>query len=302
MVQMYESTPLVKVNKGSNEFYLKLDNLQPSQSFKMRGISNCIAQHLKQNSKLNTIISSSGGNAGLSATIVAVKLGLKVIVYCPTTTLKQTVERLEKEGAKAVLIGDVWDKTHLEALKKVQELGDQGFYVHPFEHPDTWIGHSTIITEIFSQTVPDVIICSVGGGGLLCGILTGLIEQKATTIVYCVETLGAHSLNSELNGQDLPAITSIAKSLGALKVSRRVFELMDIYGRDKVKSVVVSDKDALEAVELFHKECGYLVEPACGASLHFLYKNDFQQKKVAIEVCGGFQVDTELIEKWKKQV
>ncbi|KAJ3268907.1 DNA helicase mcm9 [Terramyces sp. JEL0728] len=301
-VQMYESTPLLTVKKGDNEFYLKLDNLQPSQSFKMRGISNCISTHLKQNPQLTTIISSSGGNAGLSATIVAVRLGLKVIVYCPTTTSQQTIQRLEKEGAQVVSVGQVWDMTHLEALKKVEELGEHGFYVHPFEHPDTWMGHSSIVSEIFSHTSPDIIICSVGGGGLLCGILTGLIEHKANTIVYCVETFGAHSLNSELNGHRLSAITSIAKSLGALKVSRRVFELMDIYGRDKVKSTVVSDKDALEAVELFNNEFGYLVEPACGASLHFLYKNDFTNKKVAIEVCGGFQVDAELITKWRQQV
>lgn len=238
----------------------------------------------------------------MSATIVAVKLGLKVIVYCPTTTSNDTVARLEREGAQVVSVGKVWDKTHLEAIKKVEELGECGFYVHPFEHPDTWIGHSTIVGEIFKEIVPDVLICSVGGGGLLCGILTGLIEQKANTVVYCVETEGAHSLNAELNGKELPAITSIAKSLGALKVSRRVFELMDIYGRDKVKSVVVSDKQALEAVELFHKEFGYYVEPACGASLYYFYKNEFENQKVAIEVCGGFQVDGELIQKWKRQL
>lgn len=202
------------------------------------------------------------------------------------------------------------------------------YLVHPFESQTTWIGHSTIIHEIYQQLdqrLPNVIICSVGGGGLLCGIrsikkigiLTGLLSfnlnDNEKPIVVCVETKGANSFAEAVRLNKLvtiPAITSIAKSLGAKTVSIGTLELRKRYGESFVRPMLVEDSDALDGVIQFANRYRQLVEPACGASLGALDKQLLksivpelnENSVVLVEVCGGFGVTLDLIEKWKAQV
>lgn len=297
--------------------HFKLDNLQKSSSFKLRGIGNCIKKAKESQPNLDTIVSSSGGNAGKAAAIAAEYYGLNCVVFVPETTSSQTQEILRSLNAKVVVHGSVWDETNIEALKYLQSLKQgHGFYVHPFEHPDTWQGHSTLVKEIEIEIgLPDVIICSVGGGGLLCGILTGLLAyNQRKTIVIAVETEGAASFAAAVNADEpvtLDGITSIAKSLGAKKVCSETLRLREIYGKDLVRSLVISDRQALLGVTKFADDYRYLVEPACGAAIIPVYDQDLlrsvvpelsRSASVVVEVCGGFQVSLELIDFWKTKV
>ena len=314
-------TPLVKSNQIAKELnvkdvYFKLDNLFPSGSFKTRGLGNAISKALERNPKINHLISSSGGNAGLAATLEALKHDLKITVFVPTTTSSNTIDVLKSNGADVVVHGSVWDITHTVAVEKCQELGDCGFLVHPFEGQDTWDGHSSLVHEIFDAGVePDFLICSVGGGGLLSGVLTGLIARNAKTVVVAVETEGAASFHAAFNAGslvELEKISSIAKSLGAKQVAQGSLDLTTKYGREKVISVVVSDKQALDAVKRFVNEFRMLVEPACGASLSLIFDKKLllralgtslsAKTTIAVEVCGGFQVSLDAIADWSKIV
>jgi L-serine/L-threonine ammonia-lyase len=319
---MHLNTPLIKSISLTNQLqvdavYFKLDNLQSSSSFKIRGLGYCIKKAKETHPRLSTLVSSSGGNAGYAATLAAKHYGLEILVFVPTTTSETTRNVLIANGAKVIVTGDVWDETHLKAMDYLESLEiGTGFYVHPFDNPDTFLGHSTLVKEIVDDIgIPDVIICSVGGGGLLSGILTGLLETATkNTIVIAVETEGAASFAAACKHDKLvtlDGITSIAKSLGAKRVSESTLILRERYGKDLVRSVVVSDKQALGGVTEFANQYRYLVEPACGASLALVFEPHLLKKvvpelneksKVVVEVCGGFQVTLDMISQWKSMV
>jgi L-serine/L-threonine ammonia-lyase len=286
--------------------YMKLDNQQPSGSFKSRGIGNRIYRAVQQQ-LLRTgsdaprihFYACSGGNAGLAAATAASQMGQSCVVVLPTTTNAAMRTKIEAVGAEVVVHG----KDLVESDVLVRELvakDPKGVYVSPFDHPDIWRGNSTIIDELYQElkgAAPDVIVCSVGGGGLLNGVLMGLERHGwRDTVVLAVETLGTASLfESLLAGEQvtLARIKGIAKSLGVNRVSDKTWELVHASG--KVISVAMSDADAAMGCVRFEREEGIVVEPACGVSVSTAYKgllathvHGFNRASTAvIVVCGG---------------
>ncbi|MGO7426558.1 pyridoxal-phosphate dependent enzyme, partial [Rhizobium ruizarguesonis] len=179
-------------------------------------------------------------------------------------------------------------------------------YVHPFDHPLLWDGHATLIDEVVAKGAKfDCVVTSVGGGGLLAGIVEGLKRNGLSDVpVIAVETEGAASLNASLRANEritLPAITSIANSLGARQVAQHVFDLPKHH---PIESVVVSDADAVAACLKFADAQRILVEPACGAALavadvHAGLLQRFDNP--LIEVCGGIGVSLEKLAAWKEK-
>lgn len=186
------------------------------------------------------------------------RLGVPVTVVIPTTTPSFMVARLRAEGADVRVHGRVWDEAHAHALDLVRAAGGAATYVPPFDHPDLWAGHASLVEEIAAQLPagappPRAIVCSVGGGGLLCGVLEGLerVGWAQHTHTVAVETEGADCLRAALNKGapvTLPAITSVAKSLGALTVCTRAWELATAR---PVASVVIPDAAAVRACTAF---------------------------------------------------
>jgi len=161
-------------------------------------------------------------------------------------------------------------------------------------------GNSTVVDELYQQlrgSPPDAIVCSVGGGGLLNGIMMGLERYGWEDLVTVIgmETHGADSLSqSVLAGQllTMPKITSIATSLGVKRVSEQTWEWAK---KENVHSVTLSDADAaLGCVKLADDE-KLIVEPACGVSVAACYHRILEDlvpgfnkdSKVVIIVCGG---------------
>ena len=177
-------------------------------------------------------------------------------------------------------------------------------YIHPFDDTLLWDGHSTIIDEIAQTGLkPDMVVLSVGGGGLLCGIEKGIRKNNFDkTKILAVETHGADSFfrSKKMNKLiELDKITSIATSLGTRKVAKKAFELTK---KKTVISHVIDDNDALEAIDLFLKDHRTLVEPACGASLSPLYKNleiFVGIKNIVVIVCGGVGFSIDQLNEWK---
>jgi len=132
-----------------------------------------------------------------------------------------------------------------------------------------WTGHATIIDEVRKLNLqPDAVVLSVGGGGLLCGIIEGLNRNNMHNVpILAVETEGADSLSASLKaGQhvEIDNIKSIATSLGAKKVAKSAY---DWCNKHEVVSHVVSDTEAIDSCLKFSNDHRILVEPACGASL-----------------------------------
>ena len=178
-------------------------------------------------------------------------------------------------------------------------------YIPPFDHSDIWDGNATLIDEVADTLNFDVVLCSVGGGGLLSGIVQGLHRNGLSHIpVIAAETEGAASLHAAVQAGKLvtlPAITSIATTLGARRVAQQAFDWTQ---QHEIHSVTVSDAQAVAACLAFADDMRTLVEPACGATLAVAYQNlpvlkEF--KHPLIVVCGGIAVDMVKLEAWKTQ-
>ena len=163
------------------------------------------------------------------------------------------------------------------------------------------VGNSTVIDEIadtWNGSPPDAIVCSVGGGGLLNGIMQGLDRHGWTdnTTVLAVETDGADCLSKAIQaGQavTLPKIASIAKSLGVSRISNKTLDFYNSHST--IQSVVLSDAEAARACVRFANDQKMIVEPACGVSLAMCYNGLLKelvpgfspQSRVVVIVCGG---------------
>jgi len=307
------------------------------------------------------VISSSGGNAGLAVTTVARNIpDMDVSVVVPETTKAMVIEKLRSLGAEVTVHGANWNSADDLARRWVEEAkegGGSAVYVSPFDNPLLWTGHSTVIDEIITQLLESpssinlkmgAVLASVGGGGLLCGILEGIERNyfdgdaaranavRGSKVVAC-ETEGASSFAASFNansskpgasfrGKDelsmvsLDGITSVATSLGALKVTPAVIQRAhrhqergeDTGSGDDVFSYVCTDREAVDACLKFSSDHRMLVEPACGASLAPLYSERLRSKLlgelrgdensgIIVEVCGGSGVNLDLLQGWETQ-
>uniref|UniRef100_A0A0B7B2U6 L-serine ammonia-lyase n=1 Tax=Arion vulgaris TaxID=1028688 RepID=A0A0B7B2U6_9EUPU len=315
--KLYVETPVIfsfPMSKHAGfKVFLKLENMQPQGSFKIRGISYLI-QKAMQNEACEHVYCASGGNAGLAAAHASQQLNIPCTIIIPSTTPNFVADQLKFLGAEVKVHGDVYD----EAKQLALELGKQpgSLYVPAFEHPDIWEGHSSMIVEAKKQmnVKPDVIITVVGGGGLLNGVIQGMRKVGWTDVpVVALETEGANCFNAAIAAGEvvtLPAITSVAKCLGALSVSPVTLEYYK-QAQPRIINRLVTDKQAVNACLQFAVDHRFLVEPACGASLSAIYSSvihrllEEQQLQdittALVIVCGGAMVTTSVLENWKEE-
>lgn len=278
--------------------YLKLEALQPSGSFKTRGVGHACEVYKARGAK--RFISSSGGNAGYAVAYAGRMLDVPVIVVVPASTSARAKSLIRAEGAEVIVHGESW----MDANAKAESLmTSTDAFIHPFDDPLLWQGHATMIDELARQgEQPDLVICSVGGGGLLCGVVEGLRRNGWGLVpVLAVETAGADSLAWAVRAGAptlLPRIASIATSLGARQVCDQAFELTRTY---PVESLVVSDAQAVAACEDILLEHRMLVEPACGASIAALQSDSAalaRAQSVVVILCGGVGVTAAQLAEW----
>lgn len=307
MRPLHISTPLLQhaalSERLGRQIQLKMENLQPSGSFKLRGIGALCQRAAADGARM--LVCPSGGNAGAAAAVAGNALGVRTTILVPHTTPVSVQDTLRRLGAEVRVHGAVWDETNLEALRLCAEA--DAIYVPPFDHPDIWDGNATLIDEAVAQGAQfDVVICSVGGGGLMCGMLQGLHRNGLAHVpLLAVETEGAASLHAAMQADalvSLPAITSIASSLAARRVAQSA---LDWTRKHDVRSVLVSDRQALDACLRFADDLRALVEPACGAALAVAYSDlpvlaDFERPLFV--VCGGLAVDLAKLESWKNHL
>jgi L-serine/L-threonine ammonia-lyase len=306
VANIHINTPLIESlsigKKLRAKVWLKVDALQPCGSFKARGIGYACQKYVENGAK--ALVSSSGGNAGLAVAYCGRRLNVPVTVVVPKTTKKQAIDLIEAEGADVIVTGEEWTEAHAHAT----ELSKNGAtYIHPFDDPNIWEGHASVIDEILNAGLtPDVVVLSVGGGGLLCGVVEGLKRNNCADVpILAVETKGADSFATACLAKKhigIDKITSIATSLGAKKVAKRAFELSSEH---QIVNHTVTDKEAVDGCYRFLEEHRILVEPACGASLAAVDNNcDFLHDKqnIVVLVCGGVGVTMSQLEEWRQHV
>lgn len=303
-----------------------METLQPSGSFKSRGIGNYCQVALANAANPDAVhfYASSGGNAGLACVFAAKSLGRPSTVVVPHSTKPMMIAKIRAAGASNVIqegksLKDAISHLQDVVMPEAQARGEEAVYVPPFDHENVWKGNQTVFEEVAEQMgeqgngQADAMVCSVGGGGLLIGMLQGMEEAGwRDTDVLAVETQGTHSLSESLkNGEltSLPCISSQATSLGAVKVADRAYELARKH-ENRVKSVVLTDAEAAMGCWRFADDEKALVELACGVNLALCYGGRLEQAlgrrvhpedKVVIIVCGGSNVTTAMVEGWRME-
>ena len=304
MKNIYANTPIVNSTAIQGDHgvsvWLKMEAQQPTGSFKLRGISHACITYQKKGAQ--GFICASGGNAGIAVAYTGKNLGIPVTIVVPETTSQRAIDAIQKEEAHVIIHGKSYQEAHTEAIGLISK---EQIYIHSFDDPLLWEGHASMIDEVKSaEIIPDQIVLSVGGGGLLCGVMEGLARNQWSHIpVLAVETHGAHSLAHALNNQNhlgIDKISSIATSLGAKKVARKAFEEAQ---KKTVSNHIVSDREAVAACLQFSKDHQLVVEPACGAALAPVYAGHpslKEKKNILVIVCGGMGVGIEQLEVWNK--
>lgn len=297
MSNLYIETPTLLSEPLSDGFgkpvWLKLENLQPSGSFKLRGIA-VLCQH-EVAAGARGLVSSSGGNAGIAVAYVGRKLSVPVRVVVPESTTAQARKLILAQGAQLTVHGASWYEAN--AYAEASLAPDEAF-IHPFDHPLLWQGHSTMIDEIARDGIkPGALVLSVGGGGLLCGAVAGMQRLGWSDVpILAMETRGAESFAASLDAGEvvqLPAITSVASSLGARQVCDQALLSAQ---RHPVISDVISDAAAVGGCETLLREHRILVEPACGAAVAGITESAeciADAESVLIIVCGGVTMTPE---------
>lgn len=291
------------MSQFSPQVLLKHEYMQLSGTFKARG---AYARQLAAlaSGELNPavgVVVASGGNAGLAHALVARELGHPAEVFVPGTASAVKVERLRQAGATVHQVGRIYDDAFAASQRRVAQTG--AVFCHAYDQPDIVAGAGSVALELQEQAPEvDTVIVSVGGGGLLGGLLAGL---SPTTRVVAVETQGCPTLHSALAAGgivDVEVSGVAADSLGATRLGALGWELANAASGREVKvgtgergaarlsSVLVSDDAVLAAQSALWDEHRVITEPAAATALAALTAGAYvpaAAETVAVILCGA---------------
>ncbi|WFQ90704.1 threonine dehydratase [Mycoplasma feriruminatoris] len=293
-------TPLHYADKLSaltgNNVYLKLENLQKTGSFKLRGATNKINK-LTDEEKKHGIIAASAGNHAQGVAYAATNLGLKSTIVMPENAPVAKIQATEKYGGKVVLSGRYFD----DALAKAMEIKEKEnlTLIHAFDDIEIIKGQATIAYEI-DQQIKNIDYCLVpiGGGGLMSGISAYLKQVNPNIKMIGVEAANVNSyqqakaLNKPVMIESKP---SIADGIAVKKVSDLTFSILNQYVDDVV---VVSEEEIAEAMLFLMENCKFVTEGSgavTAAALMFDKLNIKNQNKTVVGLVSGGNIDIAMV-------
>jgi threonine dehydratase len=270
-------TPVLRTSLRGRPVVLKLEHLQLSGSFKLRGAVNA----LLRGERPARVVTASGGNHGLAVATAAGLLGIPATVYVPEPAPESKTRRIEAAGAELIRHGAVYSDAAKAALAAV---GAGERYLPAYDHPDVIAGQGTMGAEIVADA-PDVdaVLVAVGGGGLAAG--TALAIGDRTTVA--VEPEGCHALHAALaagHPVDTEVDSVAASALGATRVGDLPFAVLN---SPRTRSVLVSDAEILAAQDLLWEEFRIAVEPAAAAPLAAWLADRAPAELPCVVLCGA---------------
>ncbi|MEZ4416491.1 MAG: pyridoxal-phosphate dependent enzyme [Gemmatimonadota bacterium] len=278
-------TPLVRLDvDGPAEVWLKLENLQPIGSFKLRGASNALAQ--ADPSRLGRgVYTASAGNMAQGVAWNARRLGVPCSVVVPEGAPRTKLDAIARLGARSV------PKPFAEWWNVLVEHGHpemEGFFVHPVSDPAVLAGNATIGLEIV-EDLPDVdaVVVAYGGGALSCGIACAVEALKPGTPVYAAEVDTAAPFAASLEAgspQSIEWVRSFVDGIG----SRGVLpEMWPLANKVLAGSIVSSLADVARAVRLLVERSRVVAEGAGAAAVAGALSGRAGTGKVVAVVSGG---------------
>jgi threonine dehydratase len=272
---------------GDRRVYGKLEFLQHTGTFKVRGALATIAS-LTATQRRAGVTAVSAGNHALATAYAAQAVGASAKIVMISTANAARVDACRAYGAELVFTNDIHEA--FEIVDAIQE--EEGrILVHPFEGPDVAKGTGTVGLEMCEQLSEfDAVIVPVGGGGLIAGVANAIKRLRPEVEVIGVEPVGADSMRRSLAAgapQALHKVNTIADSLGAPFAMPYSFALC----RENVDRIVlVEDLQLRKAMGLLFRIMKIAVEPACAATTAALLgplREELQGKIVALVFCGS---------------
>jgi len=242
-------TPLLPSDRLSErlgcEVLLKLENLQVTGAFKIRGASNAILQ-LAADERAHGVITASAGNHAQGVAAAARAVGIDATIVMPEPTPVMKVQRTTDLGGHVILHGESFDEAEAEAYRLADETG--AYFVHPFDDDSVIAGQGTIGLEILDACEPDCIIVPVGGGGLISGIATAIKSQRPETAIIGVQAENAPAMSRSCELRELteaPVRGTIAEGIAVGEPCARTLEII----LDRVDDIVtVAERDIAQAI------------------------------------------------------
>lgn len=272
---------------SGNNVYLKMENLQRTGSFKLRGAYNKIA-NLSEGEKKNGVIASSAGNHAQGVALAATIFGIKSTIVMPKHTPLSKVVATRGYGAKVVLHGDVYDDAYAEA-KRIQ-AEENSTFVHPFNDPMVMAGQGTIALELL-EDLPDVevVVVPIGGGGLISGMAVALKTLKPSIKIIGVQTKNMPSMAEAIAQKHvvtIDGIPTIADGIAVKTPGNLGFDIVQRYVDD---IVTVDEEELASAILLLLEKVKTVAEGAGAASIAAVLNrlSDFKYRKIAAVISGG---------------
>ena len=265
------------------EAWFKLEQLQRSGSFKARGMFNRL---LSNPIPAAGVIAASGGNAGIATAVAARALGVRAEIYVPGVISAAKRARLAALGAEVVIAGDHYADALQACEARQRETG--ALMTHAYDQPEVVAGAGTLAREIELQHgVPDSVLVSVGGGGLVAGVAAWFAGRSR--VIALEPALAPTLFNARAAGAPVDVAVSgiAADALGARRIGRIAW---DIAQQHVARCELLSDDAIREAQRFLWTELKLAVEPAAALPLAALRSGAVRPRAgdtVCLIVCGA---------------
>ncbi len=272
---------------SGSEVFLKLENLQRTGSFKIRGAFNKIAS-LTDKEKKAGVIASSAGNHAQGVALAASTYGLKSTIVMPNGAPLSKIKATKNYGAKVILHGNLFDDAYTKAREIQNQTG--ATFIHAFNDPYVIAGQGTIGLEIVND-LPDVdaILVPIGGGGICTGIAVAAKSLNPKIKIIGVESANAASMKESVATGNLVTITNattIADGIAIKTPGDLTFELAQKYIDEYV---VVDEEEIANAILTLVEKCKVIAEGAGAVPVAALLseKVKLPGKKIVPVISGG---------------
>ncbi|HVW41624.1 MAG TPA: serine/threonine dehydratase [Amycolatopsis sp.] len=271
-------TPLLRAKVGGRPLLLKLEHLQRTGSFKLRGALNALLTA----DRPRAVVTASGGNHGIGVATAAAILDLPATVYVPTSVPENKARRIEAAGAKLVRTGNTYAEASSAARDAASRPGVR--YVEAYNDPTVIAGQGTVGAEIV-RDAPDVdtIAVAVGGGGLAAGAALASDGRLIAAVEpeHCACLNAAFAAGAPVDAE----VDSVAASaLGATRVGEVPFAVLSSH---PVRSLLVSDDEITAAQARLWDEFRLAVEPAAAVPFAAWLADKIPGELPCLVLCGA---------------